>query len=153
MYISPNPNVPVVSVYWPSFLPTVFQSPKRSIDWAVVFEELKFAFVENHLRSQFGKIISFKQALSDGRASHGKQHGQSLSVSRRQKYASLTQCFVHITITRLASHQYKHNDPAINTANPNNRLKAIIMSALAASRGKVNDTQPDQTITASSGQK
>lgn len=47
------------------------------MDCAVVLDGLKFALEENRLRLQLGKIISFKQSLSNGKTSHGKQYSES----------------------------------------------------------------------------
>lgn len=123
------------------------------MDCAVVSEELKLALVENHLRLQLGKIISFKQLLSNGKTSHGKQYSESLAASHRQKYASLIHCFVQS--------QSQHNPrlllilqehivycvsmtQQIQAANPKNVLKAamIILSVLDDSKERSTTCRP-----------
>lgn len=121
------------------------------MDCAVVSERLKFALVENHLRLQLGKIISFKQSLSNGRTSHGKQYGESLAASHRQNYASLIRCFVLSQSQHnprlmliMKTHIVHISDGAMRTANPKNLLKAvmIILSALADSKERSMTCRP-----------
>lgn len=119
------------------------------MDCAVVLEGLKFALLENHVRLQLGKIISFKQSLSNGKTSDGKQYSES--ASHRQNYASLIHCwfcFNPITIQDLYSYYknilYTLTTQHIQTANHKSLLKAvmIILNVLAASRERSITCRP-----------
>lgn len=106
------------------------------VDCAVVLEGLKFDLVGNHSRLQLGKIISFKQSLSNGKASHG-QYSEPSAASHRQKYASLIHCFVLSQsqhnprlLLILQKHTVCMNSRATLTANPKNLLKAVMIIPL-----------------------
>lgn len=116
----------------------------------MVWEGLKFALVENHVRLQLGKIISFKQSFSNGKTSHGKQYSESLAAAHGQKYASLIHCwfcFNPITIQDLNSH-YKNILYTLTTSIPGCKSKEpikavmIILSVLAASMERSMTCRP-----------